>query len=267
MSMTEAASAQKGGFATFKKSNRLNRSIIWIVQIAEIIPLIFYIISLVLGWIIVFWISAITLCIFLCIHFLYMAKARQILKTGCKKRFFAFNIADITKGYVLLGIYVILHILWICLIIFLIKESISMCMVSFIKFIAILVLLLIAVVMSQFMLGFGFLVKRPYTEVLEKTSRYQRIFPRMMKEVYTQCVKEELVHLEDSVKEENSYTKEKIVRVKQLMADDKIEQAFDIFDGLGYCHKLWRIQKRILLIKYGIIWFSPEECNPWVIYD
>lgn len=37
--------------------------------------------------------------------------------------------------------------------------------------------------------------------------------------------------------------------------------------GRGYCHLLWREKKRILQAEHGIIWRSPQEMNPDVLFD
>ena len=37
--------------------------------------------------------------------------------------------------------------------------------------------------------------------------------------------------------------------------------------GTGFCHIIWRIQKKILKRDYGIIWKSPSELNPHILYD
>lgn len=36
---------------------------------------------------------------------------------------------------------------------------------------------------------------------------------------------------------------------------------------LGFCHKYWGIKAEILKNEYGIIWFTPAECNPFDRYD
>jgi hypothetical protein len=36
---------------------------------------------------------------------------------------------------------------------------------------------------------------------------------------------------------------------------------------MGYCHIYWRTKKRILRDKYHIIWRTPVELNPGVIFD
>ncbi|PKK99790.1 MAG: hypothetical protein CVV57_01680 [Tenericutes bacterium HGW-Tenericutes-2] len=37
--------------------------------------------------------------------------------------------------------------------------------------------------------------------------------------------------------------------------------------GFGFCHVIWRIQKKILKQDYNIDWMSPTELNPFVCYD
>ena len=37
--------------------------------------------------------------------------------------------------------------------------------------------------------------------------------------------------------------------------------------GLGYCHSLWSVKKRILKEKYQVEWRSPGEMNPEVKFD
>ena len=37
--------------------------------------------------------------------------------------------------------------------------------------------------------------------------------------------------------------------------------------GMGSCHRYWRTKKQILEEKYGVIWFSPAEMNPSILFD
>ena len=36
---------------------------------------------------------------------------------------------------------------------------------------------------------------------------------------------------------------------------------------LGFCHIIWRMQKRVLKRDYGINWKSPSDLNPEVMFD
>ncbi|MCI9607872.1 MAG: hypothetical protein HFJ94_06845 [Muribaculaceae bacterium] len=36
---------------------------------------------------------------------------------------------------------------------------------------------------------------------------------------------------------------------------------------LGFCHLYWATKKRILFEDYGIVWYSPADCNPGIFYD
>jgi len=116
---------------------------------------------------------------------------------------------------------------------------------------------------------------------LENSEEYQRLFPEVMKEVYTLFVKEEIERSEAYLawKEEtddpvlNSFynsqreaTEKQINEAKRLLPDDP-EQAAQVFMQLGSCHRLWDMQKTILKEKYGITWYSPDELNPEIIYD
>ena len=116
---------------------------------------------------------------------------------------------------------------------------------------------------------------------LENSEEYQRLFPEVMKEVYTLFVKEEIECSEAYLawKEEtddpvlNSFynsqreaTEKQINEAKRLLPDDP-EQAAQVFMQLGSCHRLWDMQKTILKEKYGITWYSPDELNPEIIYD
>ena len=50
--------------------------------------------------------------------------------------------------------------------------------------------------------------------------------------------------------------------------DKKIEEALkDKPKSLGFIHLYWATKKKILMDDYGIIWFSPAECNPDMLYD
>jgi hypothetical protein len=35
----------------------------------------------------------------------------------------------------------------------------------------------------------------------------------------------------------------------------------------GSCHSIWREQARILTEKHGLVWFSPQQMNPGILYD
>jgi hypothetical protein len=116
---------------------------------------------------------------------------------------------------------------------------------------------------------------------LENSEEYQRLFPEVMKEVYTLFVKEEIERSEAYLawKEEtddpvlNSFynsqreaTEKQINEAKRLLPDDP-EQAAQVFMQLGSCHRLWDMQKTILKEKYGITWYTPAELHPEIIYD
>lgn len=48
-------------------------------------------------------------------------------------------------------------------------------------------------------------------------------------------------------------------RIKKILKDEP--------RMLGFCHRYWAIKKKILREDYGIIWYTPAECNPDVIFD
>jgi hypothetical protein len=37
--------------------------------------------------------------------------------------------------------------------------------------------------------------------------------------------------------------------------------------GEGFCHVLWEAKKRILKEKYNLDWKTPQELNPYVMFD
>ncbi len=65
--------------------------------------------------------------------------------------------------------------------------------------------------------------------------------------------------------EDDPSIKEKVVIAKKEA--EKILRAQGEKIRLGYCHKLWNLQKRILKEKYNIDWKTPAEMNPLVFYD
>ena len=123
---------------------------------------------------------------------------------------------------------------------------------------------------------------RAYNKVLEQSPEYQRILPKVMNEVYSQYVKEEIEYSERYLERENTEeddedfvsfysslresTEKKLIKAKRLMPDYP-EQAAQVFMKLGCCHRLWDMQKTILKEKYGITWYSPAELNPEIIFD
>lgn len=126
-----------------------------------------------------------------------------------------------------------------------------------------------------------------YNEVLEQSSEYQRILPKVMKEVYTLFVKERIESLErlaeteevgneqlaDDLPWEQTPIERKMNKPSFLIATaksylpDNPERAADVLSQIGSCHRLWDMQKTILKEKYGITWYSPNELNPEIIYD
>jgi hypothetical protein len=116
---------------------------------------------------------------------------------------------------------------------------------------------------------------------LENSEEYQRILPNVLREVYTQYVKEEIERSEEYLaweeetddpvlksfyNSQREATEKQINEAKRLLPDDP-EQAAQVFMQLGSCHRLWDMQKTILKEKYGITWYSPDELNPEIIYD
>ena len=126
-----------------------------------------------------------------------------------------------------------------------------------------------------------------YNEVLEQSSEYQRILPKVMKEVYTLFVKERIESLErlaeteevgneqlaDDLPWEQTPIERKMNKPSFLIATaksylpDNPERAADVLSQIGSCHRLWDMQKTILKEKYGITWYTPAELHPEIKYD
>ena len=136
---------------------------------------------------------------------------------------------------------------------------------------------------------------RIQNEALERSPKYQRILPEVMREVYTIFVNNRIADYErfyanqkeseDIYKDEDNPVmieffknmqadlkarreeeKKEIEEAKQLLPTYP-ERAAELFIQLGSCHTLWDIQKRILKEKYGITWYTPAELNPDVKFD
>jgi hypothetical protein len=48
---------------------------------------------------------------------------------------------------------------------------------------------------------------------------------------------------------------------------EAIEKLGGVDQGLGFCHRVWPVQKRILKKKHGIMWMTPKEMNPNTFFD
>lgn len=136
---------------------------------------------------------------------------------------------------------------------------------------------------------------RIQNEALERSPKYQRILPEVMREVYTIFVNNRIADYErfyanqkeseDIYKDEDNPVmieffknmqadlkarreeeKKKIEEAKQLLPTYP-ERAAELFIQLGSCHTLWDIHKRILKEKYGITWYTPAELNPDIKFD
>ena len=126
-----------------------------------------------------------------------------------------------------------------------------------------------------------------YNEVLEQSSEYQRILPKVMKEVYTLFVKERIESLErlaeteevgneqladdlpwepTPIEQKNNKPSFLISTAKSYLPDNP-ERAADVLSQIGSCHRLWAIQKQILKEKYDITWYTPAELHPEILFD
>jgi len=58
--------------------------------------------------------------------------------------------------------------------------------------------------------------------------------------------------------------------IKAIIEQARIEAEINLIkikDTLGFCHELWREQKRILKEKFKINWKTPDEMNPGYLFD
>ncbi len=54
-----------------------------------------------------------------------------------------------------------------------------------------------------------------------------------------------------------------IIKQVRERADSEVDRKF----RRGRCHGIWRKMRDILKDEHGIIWFSPAEMNPKVVFD
>ena len=119
---------------------------------------------------------------------------------------------------------------------------------------------------------------RAHNKAIEHSSEYLQIIPRVMNEVYSQFVNEEIDRSERFLEREEDdlfdtfYTSlrestEKKLNEAKMLLPNHPEQAAQVFMQIGSCHRLWAIQKTILKEKYGITWYTPAELNPEIKYD
>lgn len=68
--------------------------------------------------------------------------------------------------------------------------------------------------------------------------------------------------LHDPIEDDPKFAKTIVEAQKEagkLLADQKMH--------LGYCHLLWGTQQELLRNKHGVLWFTPAEMNPDVLFD
>lgn len=66
----------------------------------------------------------------------------------------------------------------------------------------------------------------------------------------------------------NSLTTLTKIAAIEKEVEEKIDETLkDKTRMLGFCHFYWAAKKKILCEDYGIIWYTPAECNPDVMYD
>ena len=120
---------------------------------------------------------------------------------------------------------------------------------------------------------------RMQNEALERSPEYQRIIPKVMREVYTLFVNERIEQEEkwlemddtddpfgDDPESMKVSISKRIAEAKRLLPSNP-EQAAELFMQLGCCHTLWALQKCILKEKYDITWYTPVELNPDIKFD
>ena len=68
-------------------------------------------------------------------------------------------------------------------------------------------------------------------------------------------------HLYDPLRDDPAYSA--VIEAAAQRAQDEVGHP----NVLGTCHLIWRRQKQILKEEFGIVWYTPSEMNPRVIYD
>ena len=116
------------------------------------------------------------------------------------------------------------------------------------------------------------LEKLAHNKALEESPEYQRILPEVMKEVYTYFIEKELPVLEKYVKksknyESHDYLENKMFQVKLLISQDNLKGACDLLCGWGWMSVRYEMQQQILKEKYGITWYTPQECHPSICFE
>ena len=107
---------------------------------------------------------------------------------------------------------------------------------------------------------------RAHNYAIENSPRYKEVIDDVMREVYTTYAQNQIDDLESCPEFLDSEQKQKIEKAKELISSDP-EKAAELFMMLGSCHELWYLQKKILKEKYDIIWYTPTECHPDIIFD
>lgn len=128
-----------------------------------------------------------------------------------------------------------------------------------------------------------------HNKTLEQSPDFQKIMQEVDKEVYTQFALEHIRQAEHDLAEHGDYEEtfddefdapteydiylskqsNRIKEAKRLLEayPDQPEHAARLFMQLGCCHRLWGMKKELLREKYGIIWYTPAELNPDVMFD
>ena len=68
-------------------------------------------------------------------------------------------------------------------------------------------------------------------------------------------------HLYDPICDDPAFSA--IIKAAAQRAQDEVGHPH----VLGTCHLIWKRQKQILKDEFGIVWYSPREMNPRIIYE
>ena len=104
---------------------------------------------------------------------------------------------------------------------------------------------------------------REHNEALEASEEYLRIEDELEMEVARAIVK---AHIKALKKQHDPKTRARIAELQALAAENPLK-AVDTLRGMGFCHTYWYWRKRILKRKYRMVWYTPQEIEPFTCFD
>lgn len=98
------------------------------------------------------------------------------------------------------------------------------------------------------------------TNAYGKPIRDRELLRRIEKARTYQCLNDPLGELYDPIEDDPD------IKLIMRAVERRAEKESPIV-GMGRCHDVWGLMRRILKTEHGIVWYPPSKINPHILFD